>query len=330
MKNPKIIFVTYPNGYFGSAGRSWLSLSIDRISKDLKENGYTIDQCPIDQLSEYKNITADNIVIYTSSENEALRSYIRDNIYIVNKKCKVIPRFDLLMAHENKGFQELYKKSQGFGNLKGSYNIEHENLPRIFPYVYKNIIGAGSSGVKLIKNLKDRKKTIEEKEKTNFKRRTLNLARRVKLSSDEYATYKYNKKNFSPYVIQPFIENLKFDYKVLVFWDKLYVLKRNIKTNDFRASGSGLFEFTKPPEALLNYAEEIFFNLDTPYASLDICISGSQCHLIEFQALNFGPYALVESPGFYHRVDMKWEFMKQPSNLEDEFSRSLFKYIDTL
>lgn len=330
MSKPKVIFVTYPNGYFGSAGQSWLSLSIDRISKDLKNNGYDVAQYPVNELIGSNDITEDDIVVYTSSENEALRNYIKDIVFMISKKCKVVPNFDLLMAHENKGFQELYRKTYGFGNIKGSYNIDHDNLPSKFPYVYKSITGAGSSGVTLVRNLKERKEIVNEKEKVNFKRYAISIARKLKLTTAEYSIYKYNKKSFIPYVTQSFIEGLSFDYKVLVFWDKLYVLKRNIRKNDFRASGSGLLKFTEPPEILLDYALDIFSQLDTPYASLDICISESGCHLIEFQALNFGPYALKKSPGFYYKSDGNWQFKKQDSNLEDEFSRSIFKYIDAL
>jgi len=47
----------------------------------------------------------------------------------------------------------------------------------------------------------------------------------------------------SKFIVQEFIPDLSNDWKVLVFWDKYYVLRRKNRPNDFRASGSGLFSF---------------------------------------------------------------------------------------
>lgn len=323
----RVFFATLPNGYFGSAGQSWLSLSIDKISKGLVESGCTVVNTPIDKLLVDYVLEESDIVIYTSCENKVVREYIKDIMYFANKKCTIIPSYDLLMAHENKGFQELYRLDKDFGDLDGSYHIDHEILPSVFPYIYKSITGAGSSGVLLVRNQAERNKILHDKEKQNIKRKVINFSRSKKLDTKQYSIYSYNKKNFQSYITQSFIEGLKFDYKVLVFWDKFYVLKRNIKDNDFRASGSGLFEFDKPSDELLNYAKEIFKKLNTPYASLDIAVSGSGCKLIEFQALNFGPYTLINSPGFYQQQNDTWSFVEGKSLLEDEFSSSLGAFI---
>lgn len=323
----RVFFATLPNGYFGSAGQSWLSLSIDKISKGLLENNYAIINTTLDKLLIDYQIEESDIVIYTSCENKVVREYVKDVMYLVSQKCTIIPSYDLLMAHENKGFQELYRQDKKFGDIDGMYHIDHELLPSEFPYVYKSVTGAGSSGVHLVRNSSERNKIISIKEKQNIKRKIINLARSRKLTAKQYDIYKYNKKSFKSYVVQSFVEGLKFDYKVLVFWDKFYVLKRNIKDDDFRASGSGLFEFDKPSDELLDYAKSIFKKLNTPYASLDIAVSDSGCKLIEFQALNFGPYTLKNSPGYYSfQLDL-WVFVEIKSCLEEEFSNSLLSFI---
>jgi len=326
----KIIFVTLSNGYFGSAWNSWEALSIEKISCDLKKLNIKVYVSTIENILKDYDLVDGDIVIYTSSENPSIRQYVKDVMYYVDKKCQIIPSYDLLLSHENKGFQELYRKNKGIGDLEGDYFIDHQYLPNNYPFVYKTIDGSGSFGVELVNNSKQKNRLIENKEKDTYKRKAINFLRRLKLNNEEFDIYSYNKKKFSGFVIQDFIEGLEFDYKILVFWGKFYVLKRNIKKGDFRASGSGLFEFKEPSNAVLNYAKYIFETLDTPYASLDIAESYVGCKLIEYQALNFGPYALIKSPGYYTLNDGYWVFIEVTSSLEVEFSRSLAAYVSNM
>lgn len=323
----RVFIVTLPNGYFGSAWRSWNSIGVDNISNELKALGLNVYEVSVDNILGSYTLDNDDIVIYTSSENKEMRQYVKDVMYLVNKKCNIVPSYDLLMAHENKGFQELYRKEKEFGNLQGFYHPDHEHLPKEYPYVYKSIDGAGSSGVELVRDSKKRIKLIKRKERLSLKRKAISFLRKIKLTKEQFLIYQYNKKKFNVFVVQEFISDLSFDYKVLVFWNKFFVLKRNIKSGDFRASGSGLFEFEKPSDAVLEYAMNIFSTLDTPYASLDIAVSDSGCKLIEFQALNFGPYTLINSPGYYQIKDSEWHFIEEKSSLEQEFSRSLAAFI---
>lgn len=325
--NQRVFFVTLPNEYFGSAGESWLSLDIDRVSSEIKKLGLEIYKASIDKILCDYDLKREDLVIYTSSENKVIRQYVKDVMYLVNKKSNIVPGYDLLMAHENKGFQELYRQDKEIGNLDGFYHFDHQLLPIEYPYVYKSIDGAGSSGVKLVSDSSKKNKLIKSKERVSLKRKVISFLRRLNLTKEQFSIYQYNKKKFDGFIIQEFINDLSFDYKVLVFWDKFFVLKRNIKSGDFRASGSGLFEFERPSDQVLDYARNIFTTLDTPYASLDIAVSESGCKLIEFQALNFGPYALVNSPGYYQLKGSEWHFIERKSSLEQEFSRSLAAFI---
>lgn len=74
---------------------------------------------------------------------------------------------------------------------------------------------------------------------------------------------------------------------MLVFGEKYYILRRKVRKNDFRASGSGKREF---PEYLtdvecqvLDLAYKAFCEIDTPLLSIDIAHDGEKCHMIEFQ-----------------------------------------------
>lgn len=232
------------------------------------------------------------------------------------------------MAHENKGFQEVMKKHYGFGNLKGSYIFDLEDQIIPYPKVLKTTTGAGSSGVFLIKDEKDISAIKSRLLKSSFKRKVIASQRRLKLKSSEYAVYKYNKKQFMPFIEQKFIPNLKHDFKVLVFGDRYFVLKRSVKKNDFRASGSGKFEFIHPPTEVLHFAKEMANTLNSPYLSLDIAQSETGCHLIEFQATNFGPYTLLNAPNRYVNKDNNWAKEKNDKDLESNYAYALNYFIN--
>lgn len=323
----KIYLITWPNGFFGSGGQSWISLDIQVLKEQIRRLEKEVNIIPIDKLSSV-DLNKDDIVIYNSSDNDELRAYIRDIIYFVSKKCRVVPSFDALMAHENKGYQELIRQENGFGNLRSEYFISPHHIDFKVPYVLKSVSGAGSSSVWLIND--------KQKEKTFFKkafhisnvRKVKLFHRKLVLSPSEYSLYSYRHCGLTRYVSQEFVSDLSGDYKVLVFSNKFFVLKRSVRKNDFRASGSGIFAFETPPTEVLEYAKCIFDKLDEPYASLDIAISKRGVHLIEYQILNFGPYTLKNSNGYYSLDSGKWIFHEGKSDLDKEFGRALFEYVN--
>lgn len=318
-----IYLLTMPDGAFGSAGQSWAKLDIDKIKENLKF------KILISDISEIGNIefNDDDTLIYTSSENEAVRIYLKNSLYYIKDKVNIIPSYELLMAHEDKGFQEILKQEKKIGNLKGEYILDIPNRKIIFPKVLKTSQGAGSSGVFLVKNTSELKGIEKKFFKLDLKSKTIALQRKIKLTSHEYNIYQYRKKKFNLFVEQEFIAELQHDFKVLVFGDRYYVLKRSVRKNDFRASGSGNFEFTTPPIEVLNFAREISLILDNPYFSLDIAQSSNGCHLIEFQATNFGPYTLLNAPNRYIFDDTNWKVEKNCKDLELNYAYALNYYI---
>lgn len=320
----RIYLLTSPNGSFGSAGQSWHKLDIEKIRSELN---YPIIIRTILEIDDLK-LDKDDIIIYNSSADHAVRTYIKDKLFFLSYTNRLIPSYELLMAHENKGFQEVMKKRKGFGNLQGSYffDLDNRNLP--FPTVLKTTQGAGSSGVFLVKNKRDLSTIKKKYFNQTFKRNVISAQRRLKLKTAEYKIYKYSKKKFNLFIEQEFIPNLKHDFKVLVFGDRYFVLKRSVKKNDFRASGSGKFNFVEPPTKVLNFAREIAEVLDNPYLSLDIALSDKGCHLIEFQATNFGPYTLLNAPNRYVYEDNSWTREKNDKDLESNYAYALNYFID--
>ncbi len=320
----KVYIATLPNGYFGSTGSSWKSMDVHKIASLLN---YKTEVITINDLMDIEFKPTD-IVVYTSSDEENIRLYLRDVMFFVNQKCRIIPSYDMLLSHENKGFQEVFRESNDIEGLPGNYffDIDDSRLP--MPKVLKTVSGAGSSGVFLAKNIKDvlevRKKYFE----VTSKRKVIKLQRRLKLSKNEFSIYSYRHKGFNRFVEQEFIPNLTYDYKILVFGNRYYTLKRNIKKGGFKASGSKLVEHVRPSDEVLNFARTIFTKLRNPYASLDIAQSQSECHLLEYQGTNFSPGTLLKSSKLCVFVNGGWCEVKSNRDLEENYAYALNLYID--
>lgn len=318
-----IYLLTMPDGTFGSAGQSWKRLDLNRLKLNLDF------EVKVETIDNINNLTfKDNdILIYTSSENEVIRTFLKNNLFYLKDKVKLIPSYDLLIAHEDKGFQEILKSKEGFGDLKGNYIFDIDKSSLDFPKVLKTSQGAGSSGVFLVRSLKELAKIKSDFFTNDLRRQLIKLQRKIKLKSADYETYKYRYKKFNLFVEQEFIPNLKHDFKVLVFGDRYFVLKRSIRKNDFRASGSGNFEFIEPPREVLEYARKVALILDNPYLSLDIAQSDTGCHLIEFQGSNFGPYTLLNAPYRYVFQSDDWIEESNCKDLESNYAYGLNYYL---
>ncbi|MDX1303655.1 hypothetical protein [Photobacterium sp.] len=321
-----IYITTWSNGFFGSAGQSWLSIDVEKIVEQLSILGRKVEVITYRDLLNVQ-LSQKDIVIYCSSDELNMRAYLKDLMFFIDKKCTLIPSYTALLAHENKGFQQLMREDMSFGNLAGDYAFDFDELKREKPYVFKKVTGAGSSGVTLVKSNKDEKVIKSKQFEVGFKRKLIKKQRALKLTTNEFDIYNYRYKGFSLAVTQDFIKGLTCDYKVLAFGSKFFVLRRDVRKNDFRASGSGKFKFDEVPSIVLAFAKQIFETLNEPYASLDIAISENEAYLIEYQILNFGPYTLNNSPGHYEYRD-EWLYVNEKSNLDECFSEALYQYVE--
>ncbi len=319
----KVYLATLPNGYFGSTGQSWKGMDVKKIASLLN---YDTEIITINDLMDI-TFEPEDIVVYTSSDERNIRLYLRDVMFFINQKCRIFPNYDMLLSHENKGFQELFRRSNHIGGLAGNYffDIDDSNLP--MPKVLKTVSGAGSSGVFLAKNKKDVLEVEKNYFKVSKKREVIKLQRRLKLGKNEFSIYNYRHKGFNRFVEQEFIPNLTYDYKILVFGNRYYTLKRNIKKGGFKASGSKQVEHVRPSDEVLDFARNVFIKLRNPYASLDIAQSVNGCHLLEYQGTNFSPGTLLKSTKTCVFVNGKWSDIKSNNDLEENYAYALNSYI---
>ena len=312
----EVYLLTESNGFFGQRLMPWESLDVGVLLGILSEY-FTVVRVTYAELASGTVFPKNSIVVHSSSQQPEYKVFIDDLLLSLQANGNfLVPSIHATRSHENKGYQELHRRLCGIESPKACYaaKLSEINLGAInYPVVFKDVSGFGSTGVRLIHS---------EQELWDAAKMVLRLSWREKAKAIKcnfaYVVLKYilRRKNLRPYgdyyqalkrfVLQEFIPNLSGDYKVLAFQNRIFVLKREVRPNDFRASGSGRFHFDDPPDGLLDFAAGLLRKFDEPYMSFDICFDGSKFHLIEFQGLHFGPFTLTQSPKHFHRQDDRW------------------------
>lgn len=281
-------------------------------------------------------ILKDVPVIYTSQEdiNYLYKSFIEDVILsLQDAGSNMIPDYKFLRANNNKVFMERLRSSiipefgplaHVFGSLK-----EIEQIKLQYPVVLKAAEGASGKSVFLVKNWRQLQKTIKIiNNKDPFKERIREWLRPYKHKG--YIREDSFRKKF---IVQPFIPNLKNDWKVYIFGKRLYVFKRPIlKGRGIKASGGGYDNYfygleAEAPNGLFNYAQNIYERLNLPHISLDIAFDGTNFYLIEFQAVYFGTAGIPYSKGYFKKDGNKWFFDEDKLEIEKVYADSIIEYL---
>lgn len=336
----KLIILTV-NGFFGQALYPWESLNLKRISDYFEQRNWEVDIVDMHEIANKNKTLEKELIFYTSSQIPEVKLFIDDIVTLLARKNTLVPDYDLFRSHDNKGFQELLKIQRGIKSIPAKYysSVEVMNSHElIYPTVIKKAGGASGLGVWLVKNPSKLNKRLKNfRKETNTKKELLlklkgvinSKVRRINDWGVTCSWFKYlDHQKGERVIVQDFINNLSFDYKVLIFFDRYYVLKRFINKNDFRASGSGKFQHvTELQPELLSYAKEVFRKLESPFASLDICSKNRDFYLIEFQVPHMGPLTLIEAEGFFFEEKQNWHFKRTKSFLEDSYAYSLLNFL---
>lgn len=279
----------------------------------------------------------DQVVLYTSSEDigSHYKDYIEDILLGIQLQGGyLLPDFKYFRAHNNKVFMEILRDlfdfpeikniaSRHFGTLEDLIKRQKTVSPQS---VIKSPVGAVSSGVSLSSDIKDLLRKIRRVS------RIIHLAEDVRDIARSIRRKGYVKESVhrNKFLIQNLVPDLTHDWKVLVFGTKYYFLKRQVRQDDFRASGSGLFTFTMevPPE-IFSFASRFFELLNVPHVSFDIGFDGTQVYLFEFQVIYFGTYTLTKSPYYFIREENGWTPVNGKSVLEQEYVNSIDVFIKT-
>ena len=306
------------------------------LSKYFNDAGYNIEFQGFSDV-DFSSGHKDDICIYTSQEDIGYhyKGFIEDIVFgLEGQGAIVIPGYKYLHATNNKVYMEILRQLSlpEFYRIRTGYYgtveevIKHSGTLN-YPQVIKTAAGAGSHGVFLAKNQKELKRIVKKVARTRYCFEELWDYGRSIIHKGYIRESLYRRK----FITQDFIEGLNNDWKVLIFMDRLYVLRRNNRPRDFRASGSGLFIFDKEvDEDLLNAASDIFHSFDIPMLSLDLAKKDGKVLLVEMQFVYFGTSTLEKSPYYYTRINNAWQQIHTKSNLEEVYSESIVKFIDKL
>lgn len=347
----KMLILTDQRGFLaGSKLPNKLMIDVKLIKRQLEKVGFQIKILSIHNVkfpSKFKGW----FVVYPSSEDPGLfyKEYIEDILLGLQMEGAILlPDFNMFRAHHNKMFMEIYRKS-----LSEEYNIidsicfygvrdfkrKAESIKK-YPVVIKTAEGSSSAGVYLAHDKDEALRIVGKVSKISYYSAIYEPIQKVKDSIKPFFVRVglrkrelYKMPACQKMIAQSFVDNLMCDYKVLVFGEKYYVLRRKVRDNDFRASGSGKFEYPQGLNieliGILDYVKKLYVELNVPLLSADVAYDGEKCYLIEFQCVNFGPYTLEFSDHYYEYHSNSWIIVDDKSNLELEMVNAYVGYIDS-
>ncbi|MCE9679175.1 hypothetical protein LZP69_08305 [Shewanella sp. AS1] len=159
-----------------------------------------------------------------------------------------------------------------------------------FPLVFKLRGGSGSANVKLVRTKNEAEKLISKSfgrgfsqfdRMTHFKYRLGNFKSGKEGVSAVFKglvrlfigkNYSNSRPRDKGYIyFQEFLPGNEFDTRVIVIGDKAFAIKRSVRENDFRASGSGIISYERfdIDEKLINIAFEVSEKLNSQSLAYD-------------------------------------------------------------
>ena len=146
-----------------------------------------------------------------------------------------MPKFDYLKAHHDKASMEFLRMGFSDKSLKNVHSmcygswVDARNYRSGFPVVIKAVSSSASAGVYLARNKTDYDKLVKKAGKiligqspmdlliNYFKKVVKKTIKLLDKSKEKYYWSLNTTPVSTPLVVQPFIEDLKGDYKVLVY-----------------------------------------------------------------------------------------------------------------
>lgn len=236
-----------------------------------------------------------DIIVWHTPSNPSDQYIAESKIYILekilNKSC--FPSFHELWQYEDKCRAHYLYQSLDIASIHTTVtNCKKEAFSIItetgYPFITKTNIGAGSSGVEKIKSKKEAKQKVTK----IFGRRGLKTQ------------YPYQRQKDYFYV-QEFIEDAKFDLRVMLIDDMAFGYYRYPKSGDYRASGSGIVEKKEIPLEALKLAIQVREKLQSRLMGVDMMFSKKHNKYLIIETSLFNQIDTAEQlvidgiPGYY-------------------------------
>ncbi len=331
----KILVVKDCDGQFRCHNTRYLDL--DPIIGGLREDGHEVSVTDYDALANRQALgeIEGQVIFYSGTRFTEYKLFIEDIIFTLGKRNTLLPRYEILRAHENKVYQEFFKKELGIESIPtwvfGTWTDLRGALPSLpYPVVIKQAEGSSSTGVALAHSAEQAEGIVRAShDRPSVKAATGDLIKtRLKLSGEasvEYTNRKRNKRTSRRVVIQKALDRHEGDWKVYVFGDLAYAFFRGLKGGDFRSSGSGLQDYHRmPPQHVLTFARQIYDQMQMPFASFDIWEHDGQCFMLEFQGLHFGVNGITDGVRHHRRQpDGTWTAVDGTLSVEASYLEGL-------
>ncbi|QQS49729.1 MAG: hypothetical protein IPM71_08855 [Bacteroidota bacterium] len=280
------------------------------------------------------------IVLYSSSEEYKLlyKSFIEDIVYGLHLAGAILfPQPGFLRANNNKVFMEVLSQTvlpATLQTLPGHcFGTFHELEQAVgkglisFPCVFKMAAGAKSRGVFKASHAQE----LLKKAKKSSSSFILPVQLKEWIRTKIHKGYGHESAYQNKFIIQPFVPELKNDWKILIYGEKYFILKRSVRVNDFRASGSGIdyrsgskAEF---PSEMFPFVRDYYRALEVPNLSIDFGYDGSKGYVFEYQAIHYGTYTQQKSKDYYEYINGNWEIKENNLSVEEVYVHSIVEFM---
>ncbi|MBB3185986.1 ATP-grasp domain-containing protein [Microbacter margulisiae] len=266
---------------------------------------------------------------YHASAKDSL--FARQLLYSLQQSGKIVfPDFNTMWHFDDKVGQKYLLESIDaplvpsyvFYNEQAAYEwIERTQFPKVF----KLRGGAGSVNVQLIQNKQKAKRIVKQAFGRGFKHTSLvslhdtyqkyqqgklpafDLTKRIARCFIPTQYSKIHGKERGYVYFQDFIPNNAFDIRVIVIGNKAFAIKRMVRKNDFRASGSGMILYDKQEfdERCVSIAFEVNNRLQSQSIAYDFVFDVNHDPLIVEISYGFSIEGYDPCTGYW-TSDMAW------------------------
>ena len=281
-------------------------------AKNMNVSYKLVDCSSSDIVRQLKNIDA--LIWHWSQDN-----YIDKNVaYHIIKSAeimgkKVYPNSNTCWMFDNKISEKYLLVAVNVPYIESKIFFEETSAmawikKQHFPIVYKLPQGAGSSNVRLIKNMDEAKKIC--KSHFSFWRRPdidmkLYYTQKSKYGNilkDIYQNdlVRYGVNNRGCLLLQKFIPGNEYDIRVTIIGERGIIFRRHVRENDFRASGSGKIDYDVSKQDILAIpiARKISEQIGSQTMTYDFIYDKSELQIIEM-SYGFSAKAVYDAPGWY-------------------------------
>lgn len=323
--NKKIIGIDHKPGSFS-----------DRWIFFLKKYGVDYEIInPIDT-NFFKNIEYYAGVMFHIDHHDYLDFfYKKDLIYQIDhySSCEVFPKYKDLFFFNNKILQKNFFEKNGiptpetFISFSKTESLNWLNKAK-FPKVFKLKCGASGNNISLVNNFKEAKKKIDRafsrgfdnlnyravikdinlnKERNFFEKIILNFLYYMY----HFGILKSKVNTFFPkernYVIFQNYINSKYDLRIIKMGKKIIGVKRLVRKDDFRASGSNIkvYNIKEINFEVIKIANKISKILDTECMAYDFVIEDDKFYILEMSN-GFVTGNFYEDCEGYFDEELKW------------------------